>query len=313
MTTTGADLRGLVAAVVLPFQPDGIIDWHGYRCVLDHCASADEIRAVFVNGHAGEGASLSRAERVEVIRQTRRHVGSRKPLLSGLIAFSTAEALEEARAAEDAGADVAVLFPPPAFAAGGASTVEAPLALLDAILERVSIPLSVFQLPVRSGFGYSTEALVAMAKRDRCIAVKEGSDDITLYEANFRALREAAPNLAVLASNFEWFLAQLAIGSDGILSGLLSLVPRHLGALWQAAECGNLDAMRASSDRLYPIVRAIYAPPRMDMHTRIKAGLKHLKVIACDHPRGPLQPLTSATSRDVAEALTRCGVTEQTA
>lgn len=314
MRVSGADLHGLVTATVLPFGPDGAIDWAGYGRVLDHCAVPEIIRAVFVNGHAGEGAALGRDERIAVIRATRRRIGPAKPLLAGVIAFSTAGAVEEAQAAEAAGADVAVLFPPPAFAAGGAATQDAPLAFVEAVLGRIAIPVSIFQQPVRSGLGYGTGTLLAMARLPGCIAVKEGSDDIAAYGANRRALRAAAPEVALLPSNFDWFLPQLAIGGDGILSGLLSLVPRHLDALWQASLRADLAAMRAASERLHPVVRAIYGdPPRMNMHSRIKAGLRHLGLIACDHPRGPLLPVSDAESRRVAEALAACGITAGTA
>jgi 4-hydroxy-tetrahydrodipicolinate synthase len=47
--------------------------------------------------------------------------------------------------------------------------------------------------------------------------------------------------------------------------------------------------MRTASDRLYPIVRAIYGvSPMIDMHTRIKVGLKKLGIIENAAPRPPL-------------------------
>jgi 4-hydroxy-tetrahydrodipicolinate synthase len=78
-------------------------------------------------------------------------------------------------------------------------------------------------------------------------------------------------------------------------------------ALWQAYVANDLTAMRAVSDRLYPIVRGIYgAPPLMDMHTRIKAGLVEKGVIAHGAPRAPLAPLTvtvDATMRKMAQSV----------
>ena len=50
--------------------------------------------------------------------------------------------------------------------------------------------------------------------------------------------------------------------------------------------------MRAVNERLYPIVRAIYGPaPVIDMHTRMKVGLKALGVIGNADPRPPLLPV----------------------
>jgi 4-hydroxy-tetrahydrodipicolinate synthase len=69
-------------------------------------------------------------------------------------------------------------------------------------------------------------------------------------------------------------------------------VPQLFIELWQASVAEDLRAMRAVNDRLYPIVRAIYGPPPLiDMHTRMKVGLKALGVIANADPRPPLMPV----------------------
>src|SRR5437762_11934113 len=127
-STRRLDLRGVTVATVLPFHGDLTIDWDGYARVLDYCACPDGIAAVFVNGHAGEGGSLSDEERQAVIARTRAHIGG-KPLLAGIIAHSTADAIRQARAAEAAGADCAVLFPPAPIGGGASATPRAPVAL----------------------------------------------------------------------------------------------------------------------------------------------------------------------------------------
>jgi 4-hydroxy-tetrahydrodipicolinate synthase len=284
-------LRGVVVATVLPFTKDGAIDWAGYARVLDYCACPTGITAVFVNGHAGEGATLSATERTEIIARTRAHIGS-KTLLAGVIAYSTAEAIAQAREAQAAGADCAVLFPLPGLGAGATATPRAPLAFVKAVTESIAIPVSIFQYPLASGLGFTTETLVEIARVPKVIAIKEGSDTMLAYEDNWRKIKAVRPELVILPSNFHWFLAQLAVGGDGILSGLASLTPHWLIDLWRAADARDLGAMRTASDRLYPIVRTIYgAPPLIDMHTRIKVGLKKLGLIANATPRPPLMPV----------------------
>ena len=304
------NLRGVTVATVLPFHGDGAIDWDGYARVLDYCAVPDDIAAVFVNGHAGEGGSLTPDERIAVIERTRKQIGG-KPLLAGIIAHGTAEAIAEARRAEAAGADCAVLFPPAPLGGGAAATPRAPLAYVGAVSSAIGIPVSLFQYPLASGFGYSTETLVALARLPGVIAIKEGSDDMRAYEENLRAIRAAAPDVVILPSNFNWFLAQLAVGGDGILSGLASLTPHCLADLWQASEACDLAAMRRASDRLYPVVRSIYAAkPVIDMHTRIKAGLVELGLIANATPRPPLMPVLPEIAADIARTIAASGLKE---
>jgi 4-hydroxy-tetrahydrodipicolinate synthase len=284
------DLRGVTVATVLPFNADLSIDWNSYARVLDYCACRGGIVSVFVNGHAGEGGSLSDAERDAVIARTRAHIGN-KPLLAGIIAHSTAECIRQARLAEAAGADCAVLFPPAPLGGGAAATSRAPLAFVRAVSEAIDIPVSIFQYPVTSG-GYTPATLGEMAAIDRVIAIKEGSDTMLAYDEVRRSVKAADPDVAILASNYNWFLPQLAVGADGVLSGLASLAPQLFVELWQASRADDLRAMRAANERLHPIVRAIYGPPPLiDMHTRMKVGLKALGIIVNADPRPPLMPV----------------------
>jgi len=306
---TAKALHGVTVATVLPFAESLAIDWASYHRLLEHCVLRPGIAAVFVNGHAGEAAALTPAERVEVIRRTREAVGAKLPLLAGIVAYSTAEATQRAREAEAAGADCAVLFPFPQFGAGGGNDPAAGPAYVQAVAEAVRIPISIFQYPRAGGAGFSTAVLVKIAQIPGVIAVKEGSGDVAAYEDNWRALRAAAPQVAMLPSNFDWFLAQLAIGADGVLSGLASLVPDLFVELWQATVAADLGALRHASDKLYPIERAIYgAPPLMDMHTRIKVALQHLGVIACALPRPPLLPVQGAVAARLIEVVDAAGL-----
>lgn len=297
------DLKGLTVATLLPYRDDFSIDWDDYARVLDYCVAPDGVTAALVNGHAGEGGLLTAAERREVIERTRAHIPN-KPVLAGVIATSTVEAIAEAKMAEAAGADCAVLFPPGPLGGGASATSRAPVAYVRAVSEAIGIPVSLFQYPVTSGYGYSTETLCELASIKGVIAIKEGSDTMLAYDENWRAVKKASPDVSILASNYNWFLPQMAVGADGILSGLGSLAPHLFAELWQASAAGDLAAMRAVNDRLYPIVRAIYGPsPLIDMHTRMKAGLKALGVIRNASPRPPMMPTEDGIARNIAAVV----------
>jgi len=302
-------LAGVTVATVMPFQDDLAIDWNSYHRLLEYCLKPKDICAVFVNGHAGEGATLTADERCEVIRRTRAFVGNDMPVLAGIIPYSTEDAVTQAKQAEDSGADVAVLFPMPQYSAGASSDPRYVIDYVDWVLGSVDLPVSIFQQAVSTGYGFSTSVLLELVKRERVIAIKEGSGDITLYEDNLRLLKEAAPNVAILPSNYHWLFAQVATGADGILSGMGSMIPDLLCDLWAASQANDLAAMRRVNDELYPIVRTIYgSTPLIDMHTRLKVGLVHMGVIAGAKPRPPLLPVPSETAKRVIETVDKAGL-----
>lgn len=300
MLDPGQPLRGVVVATILPFHPDGAIDWPSYRRVLDYCVRGKEIAAVFVNGHAGEGASLTDEERAAVIRFVRAEVGRSLPVLAGVIAQCTADAVAQARSAKEAGADCAVLFPPPSFQGGAATAAPVVLAFLRAVRDATGLPISFFQYPLSTGFGLSTDVLLAVAKEPGVVMIKEGTGDIAAYETNWRRIKAEAPHVSVMGTSASWIWLQVAAGADGVLSGLGSLAPDWIIELWRAGEALDLKAMRAVNDKLHPVGRAIYGgAPRMDLYTRTKVVLRELGVIDCATPRPPLLPLTDAAERDV--------------
>lgn len=278
-------LRRVTVATLLPFHDDLSIDWASFRRLIDYCTGPVEVSSVFVNGHAGESTALTREERGEVIRFTRKHMPSSRCLVAGLVADSTQDCIEQGLQARDAGADVLTVFPLEFPGLDDAARVQAQVAHVRAIGEAVGMPLAVFQYPFASPATHSTAALVELAKLPCVVGIKEGSDNMTLYEDNLRATKAVNPELCMMPSNFDWFMPQLAVGADGLLSGLASLVPGALCQLWRASESKDLDAMRRVSDALYPLVRAVYAAPRADMYARMKIPLRELGVIATELSR----------------------------
>ncbi|MER5173650.1 dihydrodipicolinate synthase family protein [Thioclava kandeliae] len=305
---TSAALRGVTVATTVPFTGDGSIDWKGYEATLEHCARAEQAACVFVNGHAGEATAMTASERAEVLRVTRAFVADGRPLMAGVVPTGLPQALSQIEAALEGGADVVTIFPPEAIAGGNAATQAGPRFFEALQKEFPQVPLSVFQFPVASGFGFSTPMLAEIAAIDTVVAIKEGSGTILAYEENVRAVKAKAPDVAILASNFNWFFAQVAFGADGILSGLASVAPRLLNRLWAASEAQDLAAMRAAYDALYPVVQSIYHPaPVVDMHTRIKEGLVALGVIDRSTPRLPLLPVTPELAAQLREVFTTIG------
>lgn len=296
-----ARFQGVVVATVTPYNPDGSIDWPSFQRLLAHVSASPEVTGLFVNGHAGDASLITAPERAEMVRRARDAALPHQTLFAGAVASSTEGVCDEARRATDLGADVIVPFPIAAMGQGGMASDAVPMAFFEAVARATDQKLSIFQMPLSSGLGMKTSTLVRLVQTFPIMAIKEGSDTIVAYEDNFIAIRRANPEVSILPSSYDFFLAQLSVGADGILSGLGSLAPNQLALLWKAACAQDLGAMRDVSSALYPLVRAIYgAKARMHMHTRIKAGLEAMGVIDNHHPRGPLIALERAEYDEIA-------------
>lgn len=297
-------IQGLIVATVTPYNSDSSVDWESFDRMIGYVSDEPEVSGIFVNGHAGDASLLTQAERSQVILRAKTSLKPHQKLFAGAIAMSTAGVCDEAKMATELGVDVVVPFPAPAMAQGAMSSDKVPMAFFDQVAKVTSLPLSIFQMPMSSGLGMTTSTLLKLVAEFPIVAIKEGSDTIVAYEDNFMAIRAANPDVAVLPSSYDFFLAQLAVGADGILSGLGSLAPRLLARLWKAAQREDLIEMRRISAELYPLIRAIYgSKTRMHMHTRIKAGLEVLGVIGDHTPRGPLVPLSESEQSEIAKII----------
>src|SRR5437870_6199512 len=106
---------GVMPANLLPFKADLSIDEPAYRGHLRWLADTSGVTAIVANGHAAEVASLGREERKRALAIAVDEVGGACPIVAGVYTDGTAEAVELARDARQAGATGILVFPPTLF------------------------------------------------------------------------------------------------------------------------------------------------------------------------------------------------------
>ena len=299
---------GIWPATLTPFTPDGRIDDDALAAHMRDVAGTRGVRAVVVNGHAGEATSLDRGERAQVVRIAANAAGD-VPVVAGVVADDTRGACELARDAAQAGASALLLFPPAVFAQGAGARPDMARGFVSEVAGASSLPIVLFQLSRASGLAFSTETLAQLcAEVPAIVAVKEGSDIPELYEDNLRALRALARPVTLLSSSNSWLFASLAYGADGILSGLGSVAAPLLVALHEAVARGDLAAARAVNERLVPLCRAFYRAPYLDAHNRMKTALHLLGRLPHPDPRPPLLPVPAEDTARIRAALLASGL-----
>ena len=94
--------QGVFPAITTPFGPDGGVD-HDF--LGDHARrlAAAGSRGIVALGSLGEGATLRADEKVDVLRTLVQAVGDRVPVVGGIAALSTDEAVALARDAAAVG------------------------------------------------------------------------------------------------------------------------------------------------------------------------------------------------------------------
>jgi 4-hydroxy-tetrahydrodipicolinate synthase len=167
----------------------------------------------------------------------------------------------------------------------------------------------VFVYPVSSGLHIATDSLVKICDEiDNVIAVKEWSNDIGVYERNWRELGTLDKEISLLSSFSKSLLASLCVGADGILSGHGSVIADLHVQMFDAVNRGNLEEARRVADRIYPVVQVTYAEPFLDGHNRMKEALAILGRIDEAHVRPPLRRISEAERERIRRVVTEAGL-----
>jgi 4-hydroxy-tetrahydrodipicolinate synthase len=299
---------GIMPANILPFTADLSIDEPAYRAHLRWLADTRGVTGIVVNGHAAEVSSLSREERRRALAIALDEVGPGCPVVAGVYADGTQEAVELARDAKAAGAAAILVFPPTLFMWGAREKPDMVLRHFAEVAEQADLPIVVFEYPPASGIGYAPETLARLARIPQVAAVKDWSNEIVAFEQNLRALRATGRPVAMLSAFTMSLMATFLLGADGAISGMGSVTADLQAELFEACQKGDLDGARRLNDRLAPLVDVFYAPPFVDMHNRMKEALVLLGRIPAAHVRPPLTPVSAAERAAIRRALVAAGL-----
>jgi len=201
-----------------------------------------------------------------------------------------------------------MVFPANSWALGQDATMA--LTHHRMILEAVDVPIMLFQASVHSGqMPYTPEVLRQLVQLPRVVAIKEGSWEVSAYEANRRLIKAAAPHVAVMASGDEHLFPSYVIGSEGSFVSIATIIPETIVELDQAIRQGDLARARVAHDVVYPLAKAIYGTPPVGHATaRLKTCLKLLGRLESDRVRPPIGPLAEAEVTILARTLAAAGL-----
>lgn len=297
--------RGIHAALVLPLGEDEAIDEAAYARQLDHVLAAPGITGLLINGHAGENAMTSDAEKVRIVELTRARVPADLSITSGVIAESSARAAKQAALLEAAGADALLVFPPFSWALGAeCSTI---VTHHEIIARAVGLPLLLYAAPASGALSYADETVDALMDLPSVRGIKDGSWEIAASERLAQRVNSLRPDVMVMGSGDEHLMVNYFLGTEGSQVSLATPIPHLICRLWDAAEAGDWTAARACHARIQPLADLIYRKaPATRSVARLKACLKVLGVIDSDRMRAPLPALAKDEYAALERALRAC-------
>lgn len=238
--------NGVLPAITTPFNADLSIDHGAVRAHVRWLVSRG-CTGIIPCGSLGEGATLSFEEKVALMRTVVDAV--KVPVIPGIAALSTAEAVRLAKAAEDAGCAGLMVLPPYVYS----SDWREMKAHMAAVLRATKLPCLLYNNPVAYRTDFTPPHLAELAAEfDNATAVKESSTDARRV-TGIRAL--LGDRLALGVGVDDCLVEGVEAGARFWVAGLVNAFPDESVRLFELAMAGKKEAAFALYRWFLPLLR----------------------------------------------------------
>jgi 4-hydroxy-tetrahydrodipicolinate synthase len=242
--------KGVMPAVTTPFNQDLGVD---HRFLAEHCRWLldNGCTGIVALGSLGEGATLSVAEKQDILRTCVKAAEGRGPVVASISALTTSEAVALAKAASDVGCDGLMVLPPYVYK-GDWREMKTHVA---AVFGATPLSCMLYNNPVAYGTDFLPEQIEELAaEQENFEAVKESSTDARRVSA-IRALLDHRLEISVGVDDA--VLEAIGVGATGWVAGLANALPRESVELFN---CG----INGESDKAFELYRWFLPLLRMD-------------------------------------------------
>jgi 4-hydroxy-tetrahydrodipicolinate synthase len=285
------EIRGVITAMVTPFDPDGAVDLDSARGLARYLVNNGS-HGLVIAGTTGESPTLTDDEKVRLFDAVLDEVGDAATVIAGTGSNDTAQAANLTRKARDVGAH-AVLVVTPYYNKPNEAGIRAHYAEISEAAG--DTPVVLYNIPSRCVVNIGPQLLTELAAtHDNIVAVKQANnDDLGPVEG-----------IDVLAGNDEVFARTLAFGGPGGILVASHLIGPRMRELYDAATSGDPARAAEIDAELGPIYEAMTVTANP---IPVKTALELLGVVDA-HMRLPMVPASAAEREAIRAALERQGL-----
>lgn len=231
-----------MVALVTPMHPDGSLDLVSYRNLIDwHVKEGTD--ALVVVGTSGESPTVNIDEHAELIQVAVEHAAGRIPVIAGVGANSTAEAIHLAGHAKHVGAHAGLSVVP----YYNKPSQEGMYRHFRAIQEAVDLPTILYNVPGRTVADMSHDTVVRLAHVPGVIGIKDATGDIG---RGGLLIRDVPKGFQIFSGDDPTAAALIMLGGQGNISVTANVAPRDMHDLCVAAAKGDLQTVRHLNAKL---------------------------------------------------------------
>jgi len=240
---------GSSVAICTPFK-DGRVNAEKLKELIDFQIE-NGTAAITICGTTGESSTQPTEEHVATIDLCVRHVAGRVKVLAGTGSNDTAASIHLSRAAEASGVD-GLLTVTPYYNKG---TQKGLIQHFTSIADSVNIPIVLYNVPTRTGIGFTVDTYKALSQHPRINGTKESSSDFSLF-AKTRAA--CGDDLHIWCGNDDQTVPMMALGAKGLISVAANIIPQQMSDIVALALAGDYKKAAALQLKYTDLFTALF-------------------------------------------------------
>ena len=266
--------RGVITAITTPFTADGQVD-HSFIAKHADWLIDSGCTGIVPLGSLGEAATLGFDEKVAILRTLVAALGDRAPVIPGIAALSTAEAVRLAREAKAIGCRGLMVLPPYVYSTDWREMG----AHLRAVIEATDLPCMIYNNPIAYKTDFSPAQIAELARQYPNVqAVKESSGDVRRFAAIKSLLGD---RLELLVGMDDAIVEGIAMGATGWIAGLVNAYPKESVKLFELARDGGSRAAAELYAWFLPLLRLDTVPKFVQLiklvQEKVGMGSEHVR------------------------------------
>ena len=283
------NLHGVYPYLVSPIDASGRIKTDVLGKLCDDLIKAG-VHGLTPLGSTGEFAYLDREQRTAVVQTSIEAANKRVPVIAGVAATATDDAVEQAKHYQRLGADGILAILEAYFPVKDAQ-IES---YFRAIADAVDIPVVLYTNPQFQRSDLSLDVIARLSAHPRIRYIKDASTNT----GRLLSIMNRAPDMKVFSASAHIPAAVMLIGGVGWMAGPACIIPRQSVRLFDLCRASRWTEAMELQRKLWRINEAF---ARFNLAACIKAGLQ-AQGYAVGDPVPPQAALT-AEERKAVEAV----------
>lgn len=287
------DFGNLMTAMVTPFDKELEVDYQKLQ-ELSVKLINEKSTGLVVCGTTGESPTLSREEKINVIKSVKEIAKGKVPVVAGTGSYNTKETISLSKEAEAVGADALLIVNPYYNKPDQRGLYEH----FKSVAESVTIPIILYNHPGRTGVCIDSETMKKLAKIDNIKAVKDSSCSLDLMSQYRRVVPD---DFKIFSGDDSMNFSMYCLGAVGAVSVASHIAGNQISEMFNQLSKNNIEKAREIHYSLLDLYKILFCAPSP---SPTKAALS-IRGFDTGSVRLPLLDLTEADYEKVKNVLQR--------